>query len=327
MAYHVLIPRAQTFRNYTKEDGLQSNQFFIGSYLKSADGKMYFGGYDGFNSFYPNSLKDNDFVPPVYINDFQIFGKPVLYSQKSQFSKSINEAKEIKLTWKQSVFSFGFVAINYTYPGNNKYAYKMEDFEKDWNYTDASRRYITYTNLDPGTYTFHVKASNNDGIWDEEGASLKIIILPPWWRTLWFKTILYFSIISLIFLAFYLRTAFYRIQQKKLMLLVKNRTQQLEETAAKLEENQEEINSQNEELMSQKDELYRHRNQLELLVEERTKELIKAKDKAEESDNLKSSFLSNLSHEIRTPLNAILGFSSLLVKKVWLIRTVRSMKE
>lgn len=304
--------KAQTFRNYTRDDGLQGNQFFFGSYLKTRGGKFYFGGYEGFNSFYPDSLKDNDFIPPVFINDFQIFGKSVPSSEMSPLRSSVREQREIRLTHKQTVFSFGFVAINYTFPRNNKYAYMLEGFDKDWNYRDASRRYITYTNLDHGTYTFRVKASNNDGIWNDTGASVRIRIMPSWWKTWWFQTFFYLSVLSMIYLIFYLRGAFYQNQQKKLLVLVRERTLQLEKAAFNLEEKQVHINAQNEELKAQQVELHKHRNQLELLVEERTKELIEAKDKAQESDRLKSSFLANLSHEIRTPLNAILGFSTLL---------------
>jgi ligand-binding sensor domain-containing protein len=131
----------QSVRSYTKEDGLQGEQFYQQSFLKTRQGELYFGGYSGLNSFFPDSLKENDFIPPVYITDFQIFNKPVVYAVPgAQFPTHISEAKEIKLNWNQSVFSFSFVAINYNHPKKNQYAYIMERFEKDWNYTDASRR-------------------------------------------------------------------------------------------------------------------------------------------------------------------------------------------
>ena len=178
---------------------------------------MYFGGYNGFNSFNPDSLKDNDLIPPVYITDLQIFNKPVTYALPgSQFQTQISEAKEIKLNWNQSVFSFSFAAINYTHPKKNQYAYIMEGFEKDWNYTDASRRYVTYTNLDPGSYTFRVKASNNDAVWNEKGTSLKIIILPPWWNTVWFKIIVLSALIILIISIFSSR--FRQLKKQKVLL-------------------------------------------------------------------------------------------------------------
>jgi signal transduction histidine kinase/ligand-binding sensor domain-containing protein len=194
----------QSIRNYSKEDGLQGDQFYQQSFLKTHKGEIFFGGYNGFNSFNPDSLKENDYIPPVYITDFQIFNKPVSYAiPGSQFQTHISEAKEITLNWNQSVFSYSFVAINYTYPKKNQYKYIMEGFEKDWNYTDASRRYVTYTNLDPGTYTFRVAATNNDGIWNYNGTSLKIIILPPFWKTLWFRLII-ISLILMIFASFFI---------------------------------------------------------------------------------------------------------------------------
>jgi PAS domain S-box-containing protein len=193
----------QKFRNYNKNDGLQGDQFIEQSFLKTRSGEIYFGGYNGFNSFSPESMKDNDYIPPVYINDFQIFNKPVIYGVPgTQFPTHISEAKEINLSWNQSVFSFGFTAINYTHPEKNQYAYIMEGFEKEWNSTNASRRYVTYTNLDPGEYTFHVKGSNNDGVWNEQGTSLKIIILPPWWQTLWFRLILLVVMAGIVFLIY-----------------------------------------------------------------------------------------------------------------------------
>ncbi len=225
-----LNPEIQSIRNYSKEDGLQGNQFYQQSFLKTRKGELFFGGYNGFNSFYPDSLKDNDFVPHVYITDFQIFNKPVSYGVPGgQFQTSISEAKEIRLNWTQSVFSFSFTAINYTDPKKNQYAYRMEGFEKAWNYTDASRRYVTYTNLNPGEYTFRVKASNNDGLWNENGTSLKIIILPPWWKTWWFELI-GISVIILAFTSFFLLRV-RQLKNQKILLekLVEIKTSELSE--------------------------------------------------------------------------------------------------
>ena len=220
--------KTQKFRNYSKEDGLQGDQFKQQSFLKTLKGEIYFGGYNGFNSFYPDSLKDNDFIPPVYITDFQIFNKPVVYAVPgAQFQTHIDEAKEITLNWRQSVFSFSFNAINYTYPGKNQYAYIMEGFEKEWNYTNASRRYVTYTNLDPGEYTFKVKASNNDGVWNEKGVSLRIVILPPWWKTLRFRLVIIFSIIFIFVSIYFSRVMQLKNQKILLEKLVEIKTTEL----------------------------------------------------------------------------------------------------
>jgi len=211
-----LDPESQVIRNYTKEDGLQGDQFYQQSFLKTSSGELYFGGYSGFNSFFPDSLKDNEFVPPVYLTDFQIFNKPVVAGAGTDFPVHISEAKEIRLKWDQSVFSFSFAAINYNHPQKNQYAYILNGFEKDWNYTDAHRRFVTYTNLDPGEYTFKVKASNNDGVWNEDGVSLKVIILPPWWHTLWFRIIAAVLVILIFTSIMLLRVR--QLQKQKLLL-------------------------------------------------------------------------------------------------------------
>lgn len=176
-------PKTSEFRNYDETDGLPSNNLFEQSFLKTQGGEIYVGGYNGFISFQPDSLKDNDYIPQVYITDFKMFNKPVSFSASGKvLTKHISETDEITLSWKQSVFSFGFTAINYTSPEKNQYAYIMEGFEENWNYI-GNRREATYTNLDPGDYLFRVKASNNDGVWNEEGTSVRITILPPFWKT------------------------------------------------------------------------------------------------------------------------------------------------
>ncbi len=223
----------QSIRNYSKEDGLQGDQFYQQSFLKTRNGELYFGGYNGFNSFFPDSLKDNEFIPPVYITDFLIFNKPVVYGVPgAQFQTHISEAKEITLNWNQSVFSFSFAAINYNHPNKNQYKYIMEGFEKNWNYTDASRRFVTYTNLDPGKYTFRVKASNNDNIWNDIGVSLHIIILPPWWSRWWFRIIILSVIILIIFFIFLSRVRNLKNQKIMLEKLVAIKTTELLELNA-----------------------------------------------------------------------------------------------
>jgi signal transduction histidine kinase/ligand-binding sensor domain-containing protein len=223
-------------RNYSVSDGLQGRQFFLHACLKTRSGEMYFGGFNGLNSFFPDSLKDNDYIPPVYINEFLIFNKPVpVGDPKSPLKKVIEQTNEIVLNWKQSVFSLGFVAINYTHPEKNLYAYKMEGFDEDWNYTDDSRRLATYTNLDAGEYTFRVKASNNDGVWNEQGTSLKIIITPPWWKTWWFRGVTPVLLLSLAYTVFLLRVRGIKKHNLKLESEVAERTNQLQDANKELE--------------------------------------------------------------------------------------------
>jgi signal transduction histidine kinase/ligand-binding sensor domain-containing protein len=226
-------PSIQNIKNYTKEDGLQGDQFYQQSFLKTRDGELYFGGYSGFNSFNPDSIKENMLEPPVYITDFQIFNKPVIYGmQDSQFQTHISEANEIELKSDQSVFSLSFVAINYSHPKKNQYKYKMEGFDKDWIFTDASRRFVTYTNLDAGEYTFQVQASNNDGIWNKEGVSLKIVILPHWWETYWFRMISIFAVILILFTIYLSRIRQFKKQKTLLEHTVTIKTAELHELNA-----------------------------------------------------------------------------------------------
>ncbi len=172
-------PQTETFRNYDVEDGLQGNEFDgVKAHFKSKTGEMFFGGLNGFNAFYPDQVKDNPHIPPIVLTDFKKFNQSVKLDQ------SISQLKELKLSYKDRFFGFEFAALDYTNPAKNQYAYKLEGFDNDWIYA-GTRRYATYTNLDGGTYTFRVKGSNNDGVWNEEGTSIKIIISPPPWKTWW----------------------------------------------------------------------------------------------------------------------------------------------
>jgi signal transduction histidine kinase/ligand-binding sensor domain-containing protein len=312
-------PFKGTFNNYEIGDGLQGNEYNRDAVLYSSSGMMYFGGNQGLNYFHPETIKNNNFVPPVVITDFQLFNRSVDPKGKgAPFNKNINYIREIELSYKQSVITFEFAALNFINPENNQYAYMLKGFDKEWNFT-GNKRTATYTNLDPGEYTFRVKGSNNDGVWNHEGTSIKLIITPPFWQKWWFRIAMALLIALGLYLAYILRVKSINRHRRLLKKKVDERTQELREKNTLLEEKNEEIMIQKEETETQRDQIAEQKKQLELyqnhleeLVKERTNELEIAKEKAEESDRLKSSFLQNLTHEIRTPMNAIVGFSSLL---------------
>ena len=182
-------PGTFEFKKYNTADGLQSLEFEANAYLKTRGEQMFFGGVNGFNSFYPENINVNKFIPPVYITDFQIFNEKINPGEKnSPLQNDISVTKTITLSYKQSSFSFGFAALNYTASQNNQYAYRLGGLDKNWNYVGNERK-ASYTNLSPGKYIFYVKASNNDGVWNELGTSVTIIITPPFWNTWWFETI------------------------------------------------------------------------------------------------------------------------------------------
>ncbi|MBC7830342.1 MAG: response regulator [Chitinophagaceae bacterium] len=181
-------------KKYNNADGLQGLEFETNACLEAKDGQIFFGGLNGFNSFYPDDIKTNTFIPPVYITDFQLFNKKIIAGEEaSPLQLDITITKQIRLAYKQSTFSFGFAALNYTASENNQYAYKLENWDKDWIYARSERK-ASYTNLSPGTYTFRVKASNNDGVWNENGPSVEVIITPPFWATWWFRTLMILAI-------------------------------------------------------------------------------------------------------------------------------------
>lgn len=174
-------------RNFDESDGLQGKQFNENSTYKTSRGELIFGGANGFNLFKPDQIGLNTNPPVVVLSDFQLFNKSVHAGEaidgKVILDKAISETEEIVLPPKMNVFSIEFTALNFFHSEKNQYKYKLEGFNSEWIYTDSHSRKITYTNLDPGDYTFKVQAANNDGYWNEEVANLKITVLPPFWKT------------------------------------------------------------------------------------------------------------------------------------------------
>jgi len=176
-------PRTKEVRNYGKWDNLQSQQYNYKSYYKSSSGKLYFGGIKGFNAFSPDSIKRSREAVVIAFTNFQLFNKDVDVRQKdSPLEQAINYTKQIRLRHDQSVISFEYAALQYLAPDKVRYAYKMEGFDKDWNYVGQQRK-ATYTNLPPGDYIFKV-AEAGDGEINEDGmSSIQVTIAPPFYKT------------------------------------------------------------------------------------------------------------------------------------------------
>jgi ligand-binding sensor domain-containing protein len=169
-----------TFKNYSIDEGLPGNFFWSGSCTKGADGTLYFGGTNGLVSFHPERIVGNAIPPPTVITQFIVLNEPYF-----PFRGRI-VPPDIELTHDKNTLSFDFVALGFSSPEKSEYAYKMEGVDDDWIHA-GKRRYASYTHLDPGTYTFRVRASNSDGVWNTTGDSLRFTIVPPYWQTLWFR--------------------------------------------------------------------------------------------------------------------------------------------
>ncbi len=187
---------SSAFKNYTVRDGLSHQEFNRGAYFKSDNGEMFFGGMNGVTAFHPDSIRDNPFVPPVVITACKRYN--IDYAEGVAIvEKGIFARREIEFSYKDNIISFEFAALNFRNSQQNQYAYKLEGYHEQWIQLGTHRE-ATFTNLDPGEYILHVKGSNNDGVWNEEGTSLKIIITPPWWKTWWAYSlygVIFFSIL------------------------------------------------------------------------------------------------------------------------------------
>ncbi|MCC7231723.1 MAG: hypothetical protein IT242_02170 [Bacteroidia bacterium] len=263
-------------RTYGQQDGLQ-NKFNENACFDGKDGWMYFGGTKGLNVFHPDSINDNTVVPPLVITRFLLFEKP------SKMDTLITSKRSLKLNYKQNFFSFEFSALNYLFPEKNRYAYKMEGLDDEWIYC-GSRRHAAFTNIDPGHYVFKLKACNNDGVWNETGIDIDIVITPPFWKTWWFTALAALTITLLIFAYIRIRTNTLVKQNIVLEEKVNLRTHELQE--------------KNVELTKTMDNLKNTQNQL--IQSEKMASL--------------GQLTAGIAHEIQNPLNFVNNFSELSVE-------------
>lgn len=217
-----LDPATGRVRNYSARDGVATGSFFVHSGTSLPDGTIFFGGTHGAVSFRPDQIRDNEIPPPVRIVAMQVSGREVDFAQPPEgvaLDGRIDAASHLRLSREVSDFTLEFAALHFADPARNRFAYQLEGFDREFIHTDAGKPRATYTNLDPGRYVFKVKAANKDGIWNEQGASLSIEVLPAWWETWWFRVLAAASAIALLAWLYRRRIAYLDAQRSRETLL------------------------------------------------------------------------------------------------------------
>jgi len=229
-------PESGKFKEYTARDGLVDGSYFIGSGFRTANGTLYFGGLAGLTAFQPARIHDNPYPPQVSITDFSIFNQ----------SRPDMLGRPLELSYEDTTFSFEFAGLHFADPQRNRYAYQLEGFDPQWVFTDASKRFATYTNLDPGRYVFRVRAANKDGVWGREALELTLRIAPPFWRTWWFRLLVLGAMAGAAYLLFRARVRMLVRQKHALEMEVGSRTRELVLEKESVERQKQEVEHQKE---------------------------------------------------------------------------------
>lgn len=262
-------PDSESFRSYDIKDGLQGNEFIQNAYAKGHDGKLYFGGPNGFNAFDPAEIQDNKYAPNVVITGFELFNQAVSVSKEGVLNTAITELNDLELKHWQHSFAFEFAGLSYQLPERNQYAYFMEGLDDDWQYI-GYRRKAYFTDLDPGVYHFKVKATNSDGVWNQEATAVRIEILPPFWKTWWFLLAL---VVVVAISTWLLYRQFQRQVAKKLVQMAellkvsndeaRNKQVVLNNTRGELRDLREELNQYKDQALAKDQELRKYQRNLQ----------------------------------------------------------------
>lgn len=264
----------EEFKNYFKGEEFNSR-----AYYKTFDGEIFLGGFY-IVSFYPKNVIENQEIPPVHINEFRLFNNIITPEEDSVLlSRVIEEVDTIVLNYDQNFFSFGFVALNFTESGNNQFRYLLSNFDNDWR-NASDYPYANYTNVPPGGYLFKVQGANNDGVWNEIGDTVYLIIKAPWWDSGLFKiSLIIFSGLFLIVI-YKIRTREIKRQNEKLEELISIKTSEIRAQQKEIIGQKESISNQNEELIA--------------------------------LNNEKNEVIQIVAHDLRSPLNQIKGLASII---------------
>jgi signal transduction histidine kinase/ligand-binding sensor domain-containing protein len=343
--YNPLAKKGEkAIQSYDVSDGLQSNEFNAGAYHSGKSGQIYFGGINGLSVCFPDSVRRNDYIPPVLITGFKTF------NETFETERAISTLQELEIPEEKNVLTFEFTALNFTLPMKNVYAYKLENFDKNWIYC-GGRREATYTNLSGGTYIFRVKAANNDGVWNEDGAMIRVVILPPWWKR-WWANIIWVTVVGVgVFATYKWRVRSIEERNKILKQTVDERTQEVQRQVTILNDLAQEIELANTELQDRNhqvesknlqlaemngqlaknnalldqtlDELHTLNQDLESRIQARTAELRVAKEALEKSlvqeqeiNSLRARLIASISHEFRTPITVIQSSCGILQRYI-----------
>jgi ligand-binding sensor domain-containing protein/signal transduction histidine kinase/CheY-like chemotaxis protein len=298
-----LDPATGAWRNYGAADGTIEGAYFDTSAMRTPDGTLYFGGFNGVTGFNPRAIHDNRIAPRAVITGFEIFNQPVGQVHPGLLSGPIEHATGITLSAAESVFSLEFSALHFAAPQRNSFAYKLEGFDQEWVTTDATKRFATYTNLDPGHYVFQVRAANKDGVWGDTPATLDITIEPPYWKTWWFRILAGVLLVGAGYGAVLARLSGLRRQKELLERQVGARTEEIKLQNRLLERQTHELREQERQVRRNTDDLA----QANRALQDNEERLRLAKQRAEDAARQKSEFLANMSHEMRTPLAGVIG--------------------